>query len=105
MMTFHLWVNRHIDGILFASIVVVLLTFLLGCTTTPPVVLPVGEQYDYVFCKAGIGGDYRILVPTNPQELPVLALFSVGGPYDKDHVLCAVSGDHSILDLGKGKRS
>ena len=73
--------------------------FINGCTTVQTLTV----DTEFMFCKAGIGGDYRILVPADPQELPQLALFSVGGPYDKEHVLCVVSGDHAILDLGKGK--
>jgi len=74
-----------------------------GCATVPS--LDKLPTWEYTFCKSGIGGEYRILMPTDPKELPQLALFSVGGPYDKDHVLCVISGDHAILDLGKGKRS
>ena len=112
MMAFHLWINRNIDVILMVSAVLAILVLSMGCAATlPPVPPPTvtntaeTEQFEYPFCKAGIGGEYRVLVPDNSKELPVLALFSVGGPYDKDHVLCVVSGDHAILDLGVGKQS
>ena len=112
MMAFHLWINRNIDVILMVSAVLAILVLTMGCAATlppepPPAMAEIKgiDVVDFLFCKAGIGGDYRILVPQNREELPVLALFSVGGPYDKDHVLCVISGDHAILDLGKGKQS
>lgn len=71
----------------------------IGCRSTLAVD---GEHFDYNFCGGGISGHYRILVPIDGEEFPVLALFPFGGPYDKDHVRCAISGDHVIMDMGKG---
>lgn len=90
---------------------ITMFTILLCSWITYGCVLPVPTtettEIDYVFCKAGIGGDYRIAsqIEGNGSRNPVLFLFPVGGPYDNDHIICAISGDHAILDLGKGKQS
>ena len=77
-----------------------------GCASAPGAA---GQRMtvDYDFCKVGMSGDYRVATEVDPQtsiETVLLFIFPVGGPYDADHALCAISGDHAILDLGKGKQ-
>lgn len=96
MSDLHNWISRHVDDVLLASILFALLIALFGCAPM--------ETYTFDFCKAGMGGEYRVLVPPDPEDLPVLAVFPKGGPYDSDHVRCVVSGDHSILDMGKDNK-
>lgn len=81
------------------------LFLLTGCTTTD---LPLTtSDFSYTFCKPGIGGEWRVATgkDANGNAESLLVLFSVGGPYDIEHVLCVISGDHAILDLGKGQQS
>ena len=101
MMIFHLWINRHIDAVLLWVTVLALFVLAGGCATIPPSI-----QIDYDFCPAGMRGDYRVATQHNEDGTtnPVLFLFHIGGPYEKEDILCAISGDHAILDLGKGRQ-
>ena len=96
------WVNTHVNELLVGSLIVGGLLLSVGCATIPE---SPRIRLDYVFCKAGIRGDYRVATQHNQggDDSPVLFVFPIGGPYDPDHVICAISGDHAIMDLGIGK--
>ena len=103
MMWWEEWLNRHIDAILVGVLLLTALIFTAGCASSTITV-----KMDYVFCKAGLGGDWRVATQIDRatgEQTPLLLLFPVGGPYNPDHVICAISGDHAILDLGVGKQS
>ena len=92
---------QWIDNLLLIMVV----ALFTACAAPPPVQT---FELDYKFCKAGVGGDWRVAEQVDKstgERTPILFLFSVGGPYDTGHVLCAVSGNHAIIDLGVGKGS
>ena len=94
------WINRHVDAVLLISMLCAVLALVTGCATPPQT-----GNIDYNFCNAGMRGDYRIGTQYNEDGTtePVLFVFHVGGPYENTDIICAISGDHAILDLGKGK--
>lgn len=94
------------DVIIVGFLSTFLLLLLLGCTAFSAHDAEVGPtiEFDYQFCKSGSFGDYRVAIQVDKEtqeRIPVLFLFPVGGPYDIDHIICAISGDHQIADLGK----
>ena len=98
------WLNRHVDAVLIGLVLLAAIVFTAGCASS----LTITVKMDYVFCKAGLGGDWRVATQIDRatgEQTPLLLLFPVGGPYNPAHVICAISGDHAILDLGIGKQS
>ena len=99
--------NLYREWVNWATLLIItgVLALVTSCAASP--VKP-SSDITYKFCKAGIGGDWRLGEGTDPstgEKQSILFLFSVGGPYDEAHLLCAISGDHAILDLGVGKQS